>query len=126
MSDSPKETPQSLDKETAPIAPANGDVEAGDQGILVRAAPLARKLKGRHMQMIAIGKCAYILDLDRWLICSSPRWCNWSWAVRRIGKCAGDWRTRKFGTCDTLLHVSLATIHLKHVSSYFTEQLFSV
>ncbi|KAE9371966.1 amino-acid permease inda1 [Stipitochalara longipes BDJ] len=55
MSDSSKETPISLDKETLPIAPANSDVELGDRGILVHAAPLARKLKGRHMQMIAIG-----------------------------------------------------------------------
>ena len=44
------------DKETVPFAPAHGDVENGDTGILVHAAPLARKLKGRHMQMIAIGK----------------------------------------------------------------------
>jgi len=55
MSESPKEAPVSLDKETVPIAPANNDVELGDRGIIVRAAPLARQLKGRHMQMIAIG-----------------------------------------------------------------------
>jgi hypothetical protein len=100
MSDSLNETPHSLDKETVPIAPANSDVEAGDQGILVHAAPLARKLKGRHMQMIAIGKYSYMLKLDLELIEFSPRWCNWSWVVRRIWKCFGDWRTWKFGMCD--------------------------
>jgi amino acid transporter len=32
------------------------DLEHGDVGIKHQAAPLARALKGRHMQMIAIGK----------------------------------------------------------------------
>jgi amino acid transporter len=41
-------------KEHTPPAPGL-DVEQGDVGILVHAAPLARKLKGRHMQMIVIG-----------------------------------------------------------------------
>jgi amino acid transporter len=57
----PRERPISLDKETLPIAPASSDVELGDPGILVHAAPLARKLKGRHMQMIAIGNSSHIL-----------------------------------------------------------------
>jgi len=57
MSESSVERPVSVEKGTVPIAPANSDVELGDQGILVHAAPLARKLKGRHMQMIAIGNC---------------------------------------------------------------------
>jgi amino acid transporter len=46
------------EKDTVTFAPANSDVENGDHGILVHAAPLARKLKGRHIQMIAIGKTA--------------------------------------------------------------------
>jgi amino acid transporter len=81
MSDSPvqesKEIPDSpvkdsrelpaADKETIPFAPAHSDVENGDSGILVHAAPLARKLKGRHMQMIAIGnvtRCTPLLAIN--------------------------------------------------------------
>lgn len=33
----------------------DGDLEHGDKGILVKSAPLAKQLQGRHMQMIAIG-----------------------------------------------------------------------
>jgi amino acid transporter len=43
-------------KETAQAyTPETEDVEQGDPGIINHANPLARKLKGRHMQMIAIG-----------------------------------------------------------------------
>jgi len=56
MSNSPVDEVPMVDKETASYARAHSDVENGDAGILVHAAPLARKLKGRHMQMIAIGK----------------------------------------------------------------------
>jgi amino acid permease len=38
------------------------DIEHGDVGIKHKAAPLARELKGRDMQMIAIGK-------SRWSPC---------------------------------------------------------
>jgi amino acid transporter len=46
----------SAEKEVSPPGelPA-GDLEAGDKGIVTHAAPLARELKGRHLQMIAIG-----------------------------------------------------------------------
>ncbi len=103
MADSPQEMPHPIDKETVPIAPADSDVEAGDQGIVVHAAPLSRKLKGRHMQMIAIGIYSYRLTKGPQLTIISPRWCNWSWVVRRFWKCFGDWGTWKLGTCDTLL-----------------------
>ena len=37
-------------------SPAHGtDVEIADAGIIHKGNPLARELKGRHMQMIAIG-----------------------------------------------------------------------
>jgi amino acid transporter len=36
-------------------SPVDADVEQGDRGIINKAAPLARQLQGRHMQMIAIG-----------------------------------------------------------------------
>jgi amino acid permease len=35
---------------------SDNDIEHGDIGIKHQANPLARQLKGRHMQMIAIGK----------------------------------------------------------------------
>jgi yeast amino acid transporter len=44
------------DMEAKPYPHAeNDDVEAGDRTITVKTAPLARQLRGRHMQMIAIG-----------------------------------------------------------------------
>lgn len=44
------------DPKTYAVPEANGnDVEQGDHGIVVKANPLSRELKGRHMQMIAIG-----------------------------------------------------------------------
>jgi amino acid transporter len=42
-------------KETGHVYTPEEDVERGDPGIVNHANPLARKLKGRHMQMIAIG-----------------------------------------------------------------------
>ena len=97
MAEYPEETPHSIDKETAAVAPGHHDVEAGDRGIKVHAAPLARKLKGRHMQMIAIGKHVtlriYCIILCSRLTIVSPRRCNWSWVIRRLWKCFGYWRT---------------------------------
>jgi len=55
MSDSPVEETPTVEKKRGSYASPHTDVENGDAGILVHAAPLARKLKGRHMQMIAIG-----------------------------------------------------------------------
>jgi amino acid permease len=57
--DSPVDQILTTEKEHIPFAPAHTDVENGDNGIMVHAAPLARKLKGRHMQMIAIGKYSH-------------------------------------------------------------------
>jgi amino acid transporter len=35
--------------------PENADIETADRGIVNHANPLAKKLRSRHMQMIAIG-----------------------------------------------------------------------
>jgi len=78
--------------------PAHSDVENGDTGVLVHAAPLARKLKGRHMQMIAIGQ--YFHNEEVHLLNSYLcRWSDWSWFVCWIWKCVGDWWPGKFGAC---------------------------
>jgi amino acid transporter len=53
MSESPP-VGDEKDPKTYPT-PGVADVESGDHGIVVKSNPLARELKGRHMQMIAIG-----------------------------------------------------------------------
>lgn len=53
MSDSPGSKSEE-GKEAVYAVPENG-AEVVDKGIVNQAAPLAKKLKGRHMQMIAIG-----------------------------------------------------------------------
>ncbi|TVY42381.1 Cationic amino acid transporter [Lachnellula occidentalis] len=60
MADSPPSKEAAVDTETKPetqqtYVPSHTDIESVDHGIIVNAAPLARKLKSRHMQMIAIG-----------------------------------------------------------------------
>lgn len=54
MSDSPVEDKEAKLYAANPVV-ENNDLESGDHGLLVKANPLARELKGRHMQMIAIG-----------------------------------------------------------------------
>lgn len=49
-----KETAVPSTKETD-YASGTSDLELADAGVVVKSAPLARELKGRHMQMIAIG-----------------------------------------------------------------------
>lgn len=58
MSDSPppKDIEAEAEGEKKLHAGASTDIENADQGVIVKANPLARQLKGRHMQMIAIGK----------------------------------------------------------------------
>ena len=53
MSDSPQEEVKETRKVYLP--PETADVEAADAGIINHAHPLAKQLRGRHMQMIAIG-----------------------------------------------------------------------
>jgi hypothetical protein len=106
--DSPVDHIPTTEKEHIPFAPAHTDVENGDNGILVHAAPLARKLKGRHMQMIAIGKYFHNGEIH-WLNSYLCRWSDWSRFVCWIGKCVGDWWPRKFGmfySHDSLLKLT--------------------
>lgn len=91
-------------KETSQHTPPSPDVEQGDVGILVHAAPLARKLKGRHMQMIAIGMSSSALS-SRLNPKLCYRRCNWSRFVRWVWQCIGNWRTWEFGE-------SLATLSI--------------
>jgi hypothetical protein len=107
----PRERPISLDKENLPIAPANSDVELGDPGDLVHAAPLARKLKGRHMQMIAIGNNSYIFFMDIELTFPSSRWRNWCRLVCWLWQRIGNRRTGKFGMCNALLYLLETAYH---------------
>jgi hypothetical protein len=108
MSDSSPTKEAVVDKETQPepFTPAHTDVEIADHGIIVHAAPLARELKGRHMQMIAIGKAFQVncLQGQQLIPRSSARWCNWSWSIRRFWKCTLHWRTRQFSMSTLLLH----------------------
>ena len=56
MSNEVKEESKTFDASTEHAQHA--DLEVGDEGIKIKAAPLARQLRGRHMQMIAIGTVA--------------------------------------------------------------------
>ncbi len=59
MSDSPIPKSEEGKEAVAYTTREHGDIETADAGIVNKAAPLARKLQGRHMQMIAIGTCAF-------------------------------------------------------------------
>jgi amino acid transporter len=62
MSESPVNTESEKEPKTFTAgASASDDTEAADHGILVKSNPLARELKGRHMQMIAIGMYLHVL-----------------------------------------------------------------
>jgi amino acid transporter len=55
MSESPNLEEKGEGSPKSFTTPETSDLESGDHGILVKSNPLARELKGRHMQMIAIG-----------------------------------------------------------------------
>lgn len=97
---------ESKDYTPSPDSPVH-DVErdAGDKGIINRASPLARELKGRHMQMIAIGMI-YSYGHYECADYSQFRWCYWCRSVRRLWKCAVDWWACEFGMNFYLMIVS--------------------
>lgn len=72
------------------------DVETAAQN--TANSPLARRLKGRHLQMIAIGGSIgeYIFRLPSQHILTNPRY----WTLRRLRSGSRQRRTRK--SCDSL------------------------
>lgn len=56
MSDSAASKEVAVENHHAAPEMGMGDVEMGDKGILTQSAPLARELRSRHLQMIAVGK----------------------------------------------------------------------
>jgi amino acid permease len=85
MSESPvnsteaKET-EAKETKVATALPEHTDLENGDKGIVTQANPLARELKGRHMQMIAIGLCS-LSQIGSHSGADISRWCNRCWFV---------------------------------------------
>ena len=82
MSESPVNSTEVKETKVATALPEHTDLENGDKGIVTLANPLARELKGRHMQMIAIGLCSFSqiashsgADISRW--CNRCRFVCW-------------------------------------------------
>lgn len=71
MSESPNLEEKGEEFPKSYTSPETSDLESGDHGILVKSNPLARELKGRHMQMIAIGMCLELFPCQLELLLTS-------------------------------------------------------
>lgn len=101
------------------------DIEKGEQ--------VVRKLKSRHLQMIAIGMILYVPTIHSFL--TSNRWYNWYGFVHRIWWCNRQVRSSRCTYClrlrrntrvqcyglprrDGNLHSHPGSIHLLRISIY--------
>lgn len=81
---------------SSPAYPGAGDHHEVGPG---ETRELSRALKGRHMQMIAIGMLFQRTSIDGFLAHAQRRWFDRCWALRWVWRCAvhrGAWKSGMF------------------------------